>query len=135
MGGKCLFFISSATASTLKPRAGGLCSSTLDKLKGFACFTSESSVGHRDTERDGKTSDDAQNKEVRDQKPCHDTERHLEDDKLLEVEEENEEEEGRSWLTDSKKVLNLDATILSLERHGGSEVNRFITQMNLLHLV
>ncbi|XP_056888147.1 DNA mismatch repair protein Msh3 isoform X1 [Takifugu flavidus] len=91
-----------ATTSTLKPGAGRLCSSTLDKLKAFTCFTSESNVGHRDTERDVKTLDNAQNK-VCDQKPCDDTEQHLGDDRLLELEEENEEEEGRSWLTDSQK--------------------------------
>lgn len=123
--GRKMFFVSSATTSTLKPGTGSLCSSTLDKLKAFTCFTSESSVGPRDTEREVKTLDNAQNK-VCDKKPCDDTEQHLEDDRLLKLKEENEEEEGRSGLTDSKKVLNVAATILSMEQHDGSKVNRSV---------
>lgn len=97
---------SEASTSTLKQGPGSLCSSTLEKLKGFACLASESSVGHRDTERGRKALDNAQIK-VRDQKLCDDTEQHLKENKLEELKGEDEEEEGRSWLTDSEQVLHL----------------------------
>lgn len=77
-----------------------------------------------------KTLDNAPNKGC-DQKPCDDTQQHVEDDRLLELEEENEEEEGRSGLTDSKKVLNPAATVLSLEQRDGSKLNRSVTQRNV----
>lgn len=90
----------------MKQGTGSLCSSTLEKLKGFACLASEPSVGHRDTERGRTALDNAQIK-VREQKHCDDAEQHLEETELGELKGENEEEEGRSWLTDSEQVLNL----------------------------
>lgn len=72
---------------------------------------SESNVGHRVTVKDRNTLDDAQIK-VRDKICLDDMEQHSEENKLLELEEENEEQEGRSWVTDSEQVLKLHVTIV-----------------------
>lgn len=106
-----MVFISSESTSTLDQGASSLCFSTLEKLKGFACFTSESSVGHGATVKDRNTLDDAQNK-VCDKKSLADTEQHSEKNKVRELEEEKKEEEGSSWMTDSEQVLNLHVSIV-----------------------
>lgn len=100
-------FISSESTSTLDRGASSLRSSTLEKLKGFACLTSESSVGHGATVKDSNTLDDAQIK-VCDKKSLENTEQYCEENKLGEL----EEEEGGSWMTGSEQVLHLDVTIV-----------------------
>lgn len=113
-----MIFISSESTSTLDRGAGSLCSSTLEKLKGFACLTSESSVGHGATVKDRNMLDDAQIK-VPDKKSFDDTEQHFEENKRKELDEENEKEEDRSWVTDSEQVLNL---------HLGKILSNILTQ-------
>lgn len=99
-------FISSESTSTLDHGAGSLCSSTLGKLKGFACPTSESSVAHiKDP----------------DKKSLENTEQHSEEHKLRELEEENVEEGGRYWVADSEQVFSPDGAIV---KYGGT----FLTQ-------
>uniref|UniRef100_A0A4W6C4U5 DNA mismatch repair protein MSH3 n=1 Tax=Lates calcarifer TaxID=8187 RepID=A0A4W6C4U5_LATCA len=56
-----LFLLSSETKLTLSRGAGGLCSSTLEKLKGFTCMA-EPSARHSDTEREEKKADGASSK-------------------------------------------------------------------------
>lgn len=104
-----MVFISSESTSTLDRGASSLCSSTLEKLKGFACLTSESSVGHGATVKDSNTLDDAQIK-VCDKKSLENAEQYCEENKLRELEEEKEE--GGSWMTGSEQVLHLDVTIV-----------------------
>lgn len=61
--------------------------------------------------KDRNTLGDAQIK-VCDKKSLDDTELRCEENKLGELEEEIEEEAGKSWVTDSEQVLNLDVSIV-----------------------
>lgn len=99
---KRVFFISSESTSTADQGEGSLCSSTLEKLKSFACLTSESSVGHGAIVKHRTTLDDAEVK-VPDRTSLIDMEQCPKEHKFEKL-EENEEEKGRSQVTDSEQV-------------------------------
>lgn len=104
-------FISSESTSTLDHGASSLCSSTLEKLKGFACPMSESSVVHGATFKEKNTLHDVHTK-VPHKKSLDDMEQHSDKNKLGKLEEENEKEEGRYWMTDSEQVQYLVQMLL-----------------------
>lgn len=124
-----MVFISSESTSTLDRGASSLCSSTLEKLKGFACLASESSVGPGATVKDSNTLDDTQIKGC-DKKSLGKTEQRCEENKIRELEEEKEEEEGGSWVTGSEQVLNLDVTIL---KNRATFYSKVMCKNTLLH--
>ncbi|XP_029998504.1 DNA mismatch repair protein Msh3 isoform X2 [Sphaeramia orbicularis] len=82
--------------------AGGLCSSTLDKLKGFSC-TVESSVGRTDTDKDAKMTGDNGQRSDHTQQQTILTRVQLKEEE--DEEEEEEEEEGFSEKGSSKQVV------------------------------
>uniref|UniRef100_A0A4W6CBH1 DNA mismatch repair protein MSH3 n=1 Tax=Lates calcarifer TaxID=8187 RepID=A0A4W6CBH1_LATCA len=91
-----LFLLSSETKLTLSRGAGGLCSSTLEKLKGFTCMA-EPSARHSDTEREEKKADGASSKiYIRGSSvlPPRDTpDQHSNKNRLQQAEDEHEDEE------------------------------------------
>lgn len=100
-----VFVCYSESISTLDQGALSVCSSTLEKLKGFACLTSESSVGHWATVTHRNTLNDAP-VQVCDKISVVDTGQRSEGNKHGEPEEGNEDEEGRSRVTGSEQVPN-----------------------------
>ncbi|XP_040011812.1 DNA mismatch repair protein Msh3 isoform X2 [Xiphias gladius] len=84
------------TTLTSSRGTGGLCSSTLEKLKGFTCM-GEPSVRHSDTQREGKKTDGASS-EICDQggsvwPPREVPNQHSNEKRLQQTEEEHEDEE------------------------------------------
>ncbi|XP_076588059.1 DNA mismatch repair protein Msh3 isoform X2 [Chaetodon auriga] len=83
------------TALTSSRGAGGLCSSTLEKLKGFTC-SAEHSVGYSDTQRPEKKTDGVSSK-ICDQGssvwPPRDVSDDVSENRLQHPEEEHEDEE------------------------------------------
>ncbi|XP_036954118.1 DNA mismatch repair protein Msh3 isoform X3 [Acanthopagrus latus] len=84
------------TTATSNRAAGGLCSSTLERLKGFTC-SSEPSAGRHDTQREDKKTDGASSK-ICDQgsstRPPRDvTDQQSNNDRPQQMEEEHDEDE------------------------------------------
>ncbi|KAM8760091.1 DNA mismatch repair protein Msh3 [Acanthopagrus schlegelii] len=84
------------TMATSNRAAGGLCFSTLERLKGFTC-SSEPSAGRHDTQREDKKADDASSK-ICDQgssmRPPRDvTDQHSNNNRPQQMEEEHDEDE------------------------------------------
>ncbi|XP_073321644.1 DNA mismatch repair protein Msh3 isoform X2 [Pagrus major] len=113
------------TTPTSNRAAGGLCSSTLEKLKGFTC-SSEPSVGRCDTQREDKKTDGASSK-ICDQgssiQPPRDvTDQHSNKNRPQQMEEEHDddEEEG-SGLAATKQGVHLS----QFAKSGGGAGARF----------
>lgn len=91
-----VFLLSSETALTSSRGAGSLCSSTLERLKGFTC-SAEPGVRRSDAQRQEKKTDSASSK-VCDQgssvwPPQDISDRHSNENRLQQSEEEHEDEE------------------------------------------
>ncbi|XP_070820528.1 DNA mismatch repair protein Msh3 isoform X2 [Chaetodon trifascialis] len=96
------------TALTSSRGAGGLCSSTLEKLKGFTC-SAESSVGHSDTQRPEKKTGGASSK-IYDQGNSVWPPRDVSENRLQQPEEEHEDEE--------EEVKEKESSGLAAEKQG-----------------
>ena len=105
-----IFLLSSETTATSNRAAGSLCSSTLERLKGFTC-SSEPSAGRHDTQREDKKTDGASSK-ICDQgsstRPPRDvTDQQSNNDRPQQMEEEHDEdEEAGSGPAATKQVPN-----------------------------
>ncbi|XP_070689505.1 DNA mismatch repair protein Msh3 [Pempheris klunzingeri] len=108
--------------STKSRGAGGLCSSTLEKLKGFTC-SAEPSVVHSGAQREEKERDGASNK------ICYQTSgvQHSGKNRLQQTEEEHEDEqeevkeEGSSRLAAAKQGFRLSQFVKSGGGRQGAE--------------
>lgn len=109
--------ISSETKPTSSKGLGGLCSSTLEKLKGFTCIA-EPSVKHSDSQREEKKIDYASRKiceqessiwPPRDVKDQHNSETRLQEteEELEDEEEEDVVEKKSSGLVAPKQVYGI----------------------------
>ena len=93
--------------------AGSLCSSTLEKLKGFSCLP-EASVRHSDADRDEAQPNDT-SREISDQRTgarpsCEETDQLGGKGRLRQPEEEEEEEKGEEEEVKAKESSVLAAS-------------------------
>lgn len=139
----CLYSLPSSTENTSPSGRGvpGVCSSTLEKLRGFTCLT-EPSVGLSDAERHQKTLDGsgvkASDRGSGVQPPHCVADRRVAKSRSQRLEEENEdeeEEEDSSGLAASKKVPHIkDVTSITVccaefrVKNGGVSLNDVISR-------